>query len=262
MSLGLSAAAGLALMGLVFLVSWGFARRCDNYSLVDVVWAFGIGLTAWFWLIPSEWHAKQWVAAVMVSLWSLRLGWHLQKRIRHHHPQEDARYIKLREVWKDREVSAFFWFFQAQAGSVVLLALPFLFIARDADHPWGMWESVGLTLSLVGIAGEGWADAQMAAFKKTNGDSKAVCQSGLWYYSRHPNYFFEAVIWSGFYIFACGSEWGWATLHAPAMIVYLLLRVTGIPPTEAAAVLRKGDAYRNYQKSTSAFIPWPPRQKI
>jgi steroid 5-alpha reductase family enzyme len=100
----------------------------------------------------------------------------------------------------------------------------------------------------------------MAGFKARNKDSRAVCQDGLWNYSRHPNYFFEAVIWSGFYIFACGSEWGWTAVHAPVAIIYLLLRVTGIPPTEAAAVLRKGDAYRNYQKTTSAFVPWPPRR--
>ena len=100
----------------------------------------------------------------------------------------------------------------------------------------------------------------MSAFKASNSNSKAVCQDGLWRYSRHPNYFFEAVIWLGFYLFACGSEWGWAMVHAPAMIIYLLLRVTGIPPTEAAAVIRKGDAYRRYQKSTSAFIPWPPKE--
>ncbi|MEO8616756.1 MAG: DUF1295 domain-containing protein [Luteolibacter sp.] len=249
-------------MSLVFLASWDFARRVDNYSLVDAVWALGIGVTSWFWLMSGGWHVKQSVAAVMVALWSLRLGWHLQKRIRQHHPQEDARYIKLREVWSGREVSAFFWFFQAQAISVVLLALPFLCIARDSNGKWGVWESVGLALGLLGIAGEGLADSQMSGFKKSISDPKAVCRSGLWYYSRHPNYFFEAVIWSGFYVFSCGSAWGWATIHAPVMVIYLLLRVTGIPPTEAAAVLRKGDTYLNYQKTTSAFIPWPPRREI
>jgi steroid 5-alpha reductase family enzyme len=252
---------GVAMMVIVFLISWEWARRVDNYSLVDAVWAFGIGLTAVTWLGFSSGYPKQWVAGVMVGLWSLRLGWHLQRRIRKHHPQEDARYIKLREVWNGRVASAFLWFFQAQALSVVLLALPFFAIARDPDGIWSSWESAGVVLYILGIAGEALADGQMSAFKSRNHDSSAVCQEGLWYYSRHPNYFFEGVIWIGFHVFACGSDWGWATVHAPVMIIYLLLRVTGIPPTEAAAVLRKGDAYRRYQKTTSPFIPWPPRRE-
>jgi len=262
MSLALSAASGIALMGVVFFAAWIFARKVDNYSLVDAVWAFGIGTTVWYWFAMSGWHPKQWVAVGLATLWSVRLGWHLQKRIRSHHPTEDARYVRLREVWQGRVAPAFFWFFQAQAVSVVVLALPFLFVFRDPDASWGAWETAGLTLSLVGIVGEGLADSQMSAFKKRIRRSDAVCQSGLWYYSRHPNYFFEAVIWIGFYVYACGSEWGWLTVHAPAMIVYLLLKVTGIPPTEAAAVIRKGDAYLRYQKTTSAFIPWPPRRGI
>jgi len=252
---------GTGLMALVFFLAWAWARKCDNYSLVDAVWAYGIGLTGCLWLIAGGGGgAKHLVAAALLGMWSLRLGWHLQRRIRRAHPEEDARYAKLRAVWNGRVASAFFLFFQAQAVSVVLLALPLLMIAVDPDTSWSGWESAGLAVSLIGICGESLADAQMSAFKAKNRDSKAVCQQGLWRYSRHPNYFFEAVIWTGFYLYACGSEWGWATLHAPAAIVFLLLRVTGIPPTEAAAVSRKGDAYRAYQRTTSAFIPWPPKQ--
>jgi steroid 5-alpha reductase family enzyme len=254
---------GLGLLGmlLMFFVAWMWARRCDNYSLVDAAWAFGIGLTGGFWLIVSgTGSVKHWVAGALVVMWSMRLGWHLERRIRRAHPEEDARYTRLREVWTGRVASAFFWFFQAQAISVVLLALPFLLIAVDPDDGWSVWESVGLAVTLIGIAGEGLADRQMSRFKAGKPDSKAVCREGLWRYSRHPNYFFEAIIWIGFYLFACGSDWGWATVYAPAMIIFLLLRVTGIPPTEAAAVLRKGDAYRRYQETTSPFIPWPPKR--
>ncbi len=262
MSIGWSITLGLLLMMLVFSAAWVFAKKVDNYSLVDAVWAFGIGMVACFWFSMNDWQPKQWVALAMVALWSLRLGWHLQKRIRSHHPTEDSRYVRLREVWQGRVSSAFFWFFQAQAVSVILLALPFLLVFHDPDAAWSGWETAGLALGLVGIAGEGLADSQMSAFKRSNQQTHAVCQTGLWRYSRHPNYFFESVIWFGFYCYACGSAWGWLTLHAPLMILYLLLKVTGIPPTEAAAVRRKGDAYRRYQESTSAFIPWPPRHKI
>jgi len=253
-------ALGAGMMAIIFLLAWAWAKKWDNYSLVDAVWAFGIGLTGCLWLLINGGGVKHWVAIGLLGIWSLRLGLHLERRIRRMYPEEDARYAKLREVWNGRVVSSFFWFFQAQGISVILLALPFLMISLDADRLWSGWESVGLAITLVGIFGEGIADSQMAGFKAKNSDSKAVCQEGLWRYSRHPNYFFEAVIWVGFYLFACGSEWGWATIHAPAMIIYLLLKVTGIPPTEAAAVRRKGAAYLSYQASTSPFIPWPPRK--
>lgn len=260
---GLGALAlGAGMMAIVFLLAWAWAKKCDNYSLVDAVWTFGIGLTACLWLLMGGVGTKHWIAVGMVGIWSLRLGLHLERRIRRMHPEEDARYVKLREVWKGRVASAFFWFFQAQGISVVLLALPFLMISLDPDWQWGVWESLGLTFTLIGIFGEGIADSQMARFKARNADSRAVCQEGLWRYSRHPNYFFEAVIWTGFYLYACGSDWGWTTIHAPAMIVYLLLKVTGIPPTEAAAVRRKGAAYLAYQASTSAFVPWPPKKQV
>ena len=253
-------ALGAAMMALIFLLAWIVAEKLGNYSLVDAVWAFGIGLTAVLWLLAvGEFGLKQAVAAGLIAAWSIRLGGHLQRRIRRAHPDEDARYVKLREVWAGRVSSSFFWFFQAQGISVVVLALPFLLVARDPDRFWSAWETAGLIVAAAGILGESVADAQMSRFKARNSDAKAVCQDGLWRYSRHPNYFFEAVIWSGFYIYACGSQLGWAMVHAPAIIIFLLLKVTGIPPTEAAALLRKGDAYRRYQKSTSPFIPWPPR---
>jgi steroid 5-alpha reductase family enzyme len=256
----LAAAVGAAMMSLVFMIAWSLARRWNNYSLVDAVWAFGIGVTAASWLaICSNGSPKHIVAALMVTTWSLRLGNHLQRRIRRLHPEEDTRYGKLREIWEGRVASAFFWFFQGQALSVVLLALPFLIVAADPDSRWSGWEWAGLGVVVIGVFGESVADAQMARFKHGSPDKKDVCKVGLWRYSRHLNYFFESLIWIGFYLYACGSAWGWAMIHAPAIILFLLLKVTGIPPTEASAVKRKGDAYRDYQKSTSAFMPWPPK---
>jgi len=245
----------------LFLFAWIVARKIGNYSLVDAVWAFGIGLLALGWLLAlNEPSPKIWVAAAMVAAWSARLGWHLQRRIFRMYPEEDARYLELREIWKKREGIAFFLFFQVQAVSVLLLALPFFWVAMDGDRSWGAWETAGVLLAMVGISGEALADAQMSRYKKSHPGPGGVCREGLWRFSRHPNYFFEFVIWLGFYLFACGSEWGWTAIHAPALILFLLLRVTGIPPTEAAALRRKGDAYRDYQKTTSAFFPWPPKE--
>ena len=87
-----------------------------------------------------------------------------------------------------------------------------------------------------------------------------MCDAGLWRYSRHPNYFFEWLVWVAFFVFASASPWGWLGVIAPAAMLFLLLRVTGIPLTEEQAVRSKGEAYRRYQQRTSAFIPWPPRK--
>ena len=252
---------GLGLICLIFAAAWMFARRWDNYSIVDAVWALGIGLLGVLWLAAcGDGSPKILLAGGMLLMWSLRLGLHLERRIRRAHPEEDARYAKLREVWTGRVPAAFFWFFQGQAVSVALLALPFLLIAVDSDRSWSFWESAGLAVTLIGISGEALADAQMSRFKSGKPGASEICREGLWRYSRHPNYFFESVIWLGFYTYACGSAWGWTTFHAPVIITFLLLKVTGIPPTEASAVRRKGDAYRLYQKTTSAFIPWPPKR--
>lgn len=250
----------IAFAPLLFLVAWVFARKVDNYSLVDAVWAAGIGMIGLLWLSMSGGFPKHWVAGALLLIWSGRLTWHLARRIRKHHPTEDARYVKLRDLWAGRVESSFFWFFQTQAVSAMLLALPFVIVARDSSNHWGWWESAGLAVALIGIVGESVADGQMSAYKSRNSDPSGVCKSGLWRYSRHPNYFFEGVIWLGFYLFACGSEYGWASVHAPAIIIFLLLKVTGIPPTEKAALARKGEAYRIYQKETSAFIPLPWRR--
>lgn len=251
--------AALIADSLLFAAAWAWCVKLKNFSPVDAFWASGIGLTSLFFLLVETPDPKQLTAAVLIAAWAARLNFHLAKRIAKHHPEEDSRYIKLREVWKGRENSAFFWFFQAQAISVFLLALPFYLIATDPDPAWRPLHLIGAAVTVIGLFGETLADQQMAAFKASDPDPKSVCRKGLWRYSRHPNYFFESVIWTGFFLFAAGSPWGWTTIYAPAIITYLLLKVTGIPPTEASALKRKGEAYRQYQQTTSPFIPLPPK---
>lgn len=248
---------GLVLLD--FVGGWWFGGKIGNYSLVDAMWALWIGLAGVVYAVFGSGDLeKRITAGAIAAIWGFRLAYHLQKRIRKHHPEEDSRYQKLREIWEGRVSNAFFWFFQAQALSVLLLALPYFLIARDSS-PWSILETIGLIVSVIGICGEVVSDHQMSKFKSKDSRSSSVCREGLWKYSRHPNYFFEMVIWVGIYLFACGSAWGWATFFAPITITFLLLKVTGIPPNEASAVKRKGDAYREYQRTTSAFIPLPPK---
>lgn len=100
------------------------------------------------------------------------------------------------------------------------------------------------------------ADRQLARFRADPANKGKVCQAGLWNYSRHPNYFFEWLVWVGYAVFALGSPWGWLGLIAPALMLHFLLNVTGIPMTEELSLKSKGDAYRAYQRTTSAFVPW------
>jgi steroid 5-alpha reductase family enzyme len=118
----------------------------------------------------------------------------------------------------------------------------------------------GLALWAVAFAGELTADMQLEAFKQRPGTSGRTCRDGLWRYSRHPNYFFEWLIWCAFFLVALPAPWGATAVICPAMMLYFLFRVTGIPATEAQALRTRGEDYRKYQATTSVFVPWFPRR--
>ena len=253
----------LALAGLctLFALLWLLCRRLDNYGFVDVAWAYAFAPLAVFyaWFSPG-WYLRRFMLAGIAVLWSVRLGSHLLKRVTAHHPVEDGRYVQLRRDWAGNFGPKMAGFFQLQAASVVLLGVAFLLPVFNATPRFHLFEIIGVCLWFVALYGEAIADAQLAAFKRNPANRGRVCDAGLWRFSRHPNYFFEWLVWVAFFVFALASPWGWVALLGPASILYLLLRVTGIPLTEEQAVRSKGDAYRRYQQTTSAFIPWFPKQ--
>jgi steroid 5-alpha reductase family enzyme len=253
----------LALGGLclLFAALYFVARRFDNYGIVDVAWSYAFGLLALFYAVTAPgWEVRRALVASLALVWSLRLGTHLAIRVIGHHPVEDGRYLQLRKDWSDNFVTKMFWFFQMQAVSVVLLGAAFIVAANNPASALHPLEIAGAALWLLAITGEALADAQLAAFKKNPANKGRVCAVGLWRFSRHPNYFFEWLIWVAFFVFALGSPWGWVAILGPASILYLLLRVTGIPMTEEQSLRSRGDAYRRYQQTTSAFIPWFPKK--
>ena len=240
-----------------FALCFWLARRLDNYGVVDVAWSYAFAaLAATGALAGAGWPVRRALLAAMVCVWSLRLGTHLAIRIASHHPKEDARYAQLRRDWSGNFSAKMFGFFQLQALSVVLLGLAFLVSTAHAAPRLHPLEIAGAALWLIAISGEALADAQLAAFKRAPQNRGRVCATGLWRYSRHPNYFFEWLIWVAYALFALASPWGWLGLAGPVGILYLLLRVTGIPLTEEQSLRSKGDAYRHYQDTTSAFVPW------
>lgn len=256
--LALAALCGLcALFAALFLV----ARRIDNYGIVDIAWSYAFAALAVFYAcLAPGWPVRKAIIATMGGLWSLRLGTHLYRRVMSHHPVEDGRYVQLRRDWAGNFGPKMFGFFQLQAGSVVLLGTAFLLSSLNPNPTLHPLEIAGAALWLLAVTGESVADAQLAAFKRDPAGKGKVCAVGLWRWSRHPNYFFEWLVWVSFFVFALASPHGWAAVIGPASILFLLLRVTGIPLTEEQSLRSKGEAYRRYQQSTSAFVPWFPKK--
>jgi steroid 5-alpha reductase family enzyme len=252
---------GLAGLCILFAALYLVSRHYDNYGFVDIAWSYAFGLLALFYAVCAPgWPVRRALIATLAVGWSLRLGTHLAIRVLGHHPEEDGRYQQLRKDWAANFAPKMFGFFQMQAASVVLLGAAFLIIALNPGPALHPFEIAGALLWLVAITGEALADAQLAAFKKNSANKGLVCAVGLWHYSRHPNYFFEWLIWVAYFVFALASPWGWVALIGPASILFLLLRVTGIPMTEEQSLRSRGDAYRRYQATTSAFIPWFPKK--
>jgi steroid 5-alpha reductase family enzyme len=257
--LGLLAVTLLTACAVMALV-WAYARRINNASIVDGAWAglFSVLAAELAWLGPGDLQRRL-VLAGMVVLWSVRLTFHLVVRIASHHPVEDDRYLQLRKEWAPHVWARFFRFFQAQAVSTVLLSAPMIVVALNPAPGLSWAEMSGVVLFAIALLGEAASDAQLRAFKARADSAGKPCREGLWKYSRHPNYFFEWLVWCAFFLFALGSPWGVLTILCPVTMFILVTRVTGIPLTEQQALRSRGDAYREYQRTTSVFVPWFPR---
>lgn len=244
----------------MMVVVWVFARRMNNAGIVDIWWSYGFAPVAVFCgLLGSGHPIRNGLIAAMVCAWSLRLGTHLYKRVMAHHPEEDPRYEALRVQFPKHTWLMFFGFFQLQGVLIGVLSLPIALACSNPTGGIGFFEVAGFVLWIVAIGGEAVADAQLAYFRSQPANRGRVCDLGLWKYSRHPNYFFEWLVWVAFFIFALGAPFGWAGILSPALMLYFLTCVTGIPPSEAHSLVSRGDAYRSYQKRTSPFIPWFPK---
>lgn len=241
----------------LMVVIWLLALRINNLGIVDIAWSAAFAPVAIFFAATTHGDpTRRWLIAGMVALWSLRLGTHLYVRVMGHHPREDVRYEEMRAKWGENLKAQSLIFFEIQAVTIVVLSVPFLLDCLNQSDGLKVFEYAGVAIWLVAVGGESLADWQLKQFKANPMNKGHVCQQGLWHYSRHPNYFFEWLIWVAYFVFACGSPWGWVTIYCPAAMLFLLLRVTGIPMTEELAVKTKGDEYREYQRTTSAFVPW------
>ncbi len=253
----------------LLMAAWAISTIVRNAGFVDVAWSFAFTLLSAFYLLAgSGFGPRRWLIGGMVILWSLRLGSHLLIRVLHHHPEEDTRYAKIRRSWggslsvgsppaSSLSVNLkFLVFFEAQAVLAALLSIPFIFVCANPEPGIQPMEWSGLFLWCVALAGESLADSQLRAFRADPANREKVCDAGFWRYSRHPNYFFEWLVWTGYAVFALASPLGWTALLSAGVMLIFLRFVTGVPPAEAQSIASKGDAYRRYQEKTNAFIPW------
>ncbi len=248
----------LAGMAAVMAVLFVVAQRRRNAGIVDVAWSFGTGLCAAFFAVAGGACAhRKWLLAGLAAAWAARLGGHLLARVRSE--EEDGRYRALREKWGPRAPALLFGFFMLQAAWAVMFAFP-VFVAARNPAPLSALDALGAAVWIVGVGGEALADRTLHRFRRAPGNRGKVCRDGLWRYSRHPNYFFEWLHWFSYVLLAAGGRWWFLALFGPAVMLFFLLRVTGVPPTERRALATRGEAYREYQRTTSAFFPWPPKE--
>ncbi len=247
----------LALASLFALV-WLVQLRTRNAGLIDAVWSWTLGLLAvWYAGCGTAPPSLRLLLAVLGGLWGLRLGTHLL--LRNHGKPEDGRYRRFREQWGAQAGRNMFWFFQFQSVFSMLLSISFAVVAWSPREPGSLCLAAAVALWLLSVTGEGVADWQLARFKRDPASAGQVCRRGLWRYSRHPNYFFECLHWLAYPLLAAGSPWWWLALGSPLVMAWLLLKLSGVPLTEAQSALSR-PGYAGYIRTTSMLIPWPPKK--
>ncbi len=249
---------GLATSAALLAALWLIQLRTRDAATADLGWTLSLallsGLHAASGTAPS---ARRMLAAGVLIVWASRLALHLL-RDRVLKPGEDGRYAALRASWGAGAQPRFFLLYQVQVLMAAALSVPVWALSRDPRNP-GLGALAGTALAAAAVAGEALSDSQLAAFLADPAHRGSTCRQGFWRYSRHPNYFFEWLFWWGFVVMSLGGPAFPWTLAGPAVMAFFLFKVTGIPITEAQAAKSRAD-YAKYQRTTSMFFPWFPKE--
>ncbi len=250
---GLAAACGLLV--LVWLAS--VARR--DASMIDIFWGPGFAVVAWVYAALADgWGPRRFLVPVLVSLWGLRLGAHILWRSRG--KDEDYRYQEMRT----KQGPQFWWVslftvFLFQGLLLWLISVPLLLAIRSPlPATWTGYDYAALFLFVIGLLFESVGDLQLTRFRSDPGNRGKVLRTGLWRYTRHPNYFGDAVVWWSFFMLALGTPDSRWTIYSPLMMTFLLLKVSGVGLLEKK-LNRTRPEYADYVARTNAFVPWFPR---
>lgn len=247
------------------VVLWGYMTLWFVVSLIkrrndvaDVAWGLGFVVMAWtsFFLSVGS-GMRGLLAGVLVSIWGLRLAWHIHAR--HRGKPEDFRYLAWRREWGK-------WFYARSYAQVYLLqgsllfivALPVLVINRNPGSPLGLPDGIGVCVWLIGFFFESVGDAELAGFAKNPLNRGKILQSGLWRYTRHPNYFGEVVQWWGIWLIALRVPNGWFGIAGPLTITFLILKISGVPMLEKK--MAQNSDFAEYKRRTNEFFPWIPKR--
>lgn len=244
----------------VMLALWVAQRTHQNAVMADLGFCLGFGgIVLWYAVVTDGNPVRRILVGSMGAAYAFRLGLHLFLH-RIYKKEEDSRYRRLRNQWGKRAQFFFFLYFQGQAGAIAIFSLPLMVLMLNPHPVFSPWELIGILVWCVSIMGEALADAQLAFFRADPMNQGKTCRTGLWRYSRHPNYFFESLHWCSYVIMGMGIPYGWITLIGPVLMIWGLFKITGIPFSEAQALASRGEDYRTYQRTTNAFFPWFPKK--
>jgi steroid 5-alpha reductase family enzyme len=250
----LSASVIFIYMTLFFLL----AQALKDNSIVDIGWGIGFIILSATLLYNSEViSVHQWISFCLILLWGLRLSLHIF--LRNHGKHEDFRYANWRKEWgKYVVIRSFLQVFMLQGFFMFIIALP-LMIVKIGEQTSLQWtDYVGLIIWLIGFYFEAVGDYQMVQFKKNPANKGKFITSGLWKYTRHPNYFGECAMWWGIFIISISAGNAYVSIISPIVLTWLLTRVSGVPMLEKKYVGNK--EFEEYAQKTNAFIPWFPKK--
>ena len=252
----LGAAIAIACM---MIAVWAISLVMRDASIVDIAWGSGFVLVAWvsYWLSDGN-STRSLLLTVLTTIWGLRLAFYLAKRNLGH--GEDFRYQSMRRKHGDRfAIVSLYTVFGLQGLLMFIVSLPVQLGQVREEPGFGIIGVLGVLVWGVGIYFEAVGDAQLAQFKRDPANTGKIMDQGLWRYTRHPNYFGDSCVWWGLGLIAAESSLGIYGLIGPAVMTFLLVKVSGAAMLDRAMLKRK-PGYENYVATTSGFIPRPPRR--
>jgi steroid 5-alpha reductase family enzyme len=249
----------LAVILLLMVLLWLISLQIKNSSIVDIFWGAGFVISAWlyFALTPDGYLGRKLLICTLATIWGMRLSLYILRR--NWGKPEDFRYQKWRnEAGKSWWWRSFFKVFFLQGILLWIISAPLLAAqVRSLPDHWTVFDVLGVILWLVGFYFEAAGDYQLSRFKANPGNKGKILDSGVWRFTRHPNYFGDAAQWWGYFLIAAAAG-GWWTVFSPVLMTLLLMRVSGVTLLEKTLETRPG--YQEYINRTSAFIPWFPRK--